>query len=187
MVVCRFRGLVRARGRGVQEAGGELPDELARRVLTSTATTAAVTTSSAEELAREIAEGVRTVAAAGARVLVATAKEGVHGHGPKTPIPRRPVHAPRAIRQDGLHGAVGVPHRLRPVRVGDELGLGLAVGVLDLLARRVARLGGLGGRLPLRHARRELDVVVLLAVAVPLRDPARGQRRRGERGTFGGG
>lgn len=38
--------------------------------------------------------------------------------------------------------------------------------------------------IPLRNAGRELDVVVLLAVGVPLRNPARRKMWRGKRGAF---
>ena len=76
---------------------------------------------------------------------------------------------------------------------------GHAVGVVG--ARRggvgaaVAVGRGLGGRLPLRRARRQLDEIVLLGRGVPLGDPARGQRGRrkgrpfaaGRRGTCHGG
>jgi hypothetical protein len=77
--------------------------------------------------------------------------------------------------------------RLGAVRVGDELRLRGSVWVVDVLTRGVTRLDGLGGNLPLRHAGRELDEVVLLACAIPLRDPARWQVGRGVRGTLGAG
>ena len=73
--------------------------------------------------------------------------------------------------------------------MGDDLGLrlarvsGLAVRVLGDLGGRVSRLDGLGGDIPLRDAGGQLDVVVLLARAIPLRDPACGEGWRGKRGT----
>lgn len=82
--------------------------------------------------------------------------------------------------------------RLRAVRVRDDLRLEAtdarrAIRVVRGLRRRVARGRGLGRGLPLRDARGQLDEVVLLAGAVPLRDPASGEWWRGVRGTLGAG
>lgn len=105
-----------------------------------------------------------------------------------TAIARGTTRAPCALGQDGLHGAVGVADRLRTVGMSDELRLGWgAVGMFDVLGRGAAREGGLGRRVPLRDAGGQLDEVILLAGAIPLRNPAGGQWRRGKRGTLGGG
>lgn len=75
-------------------------------------------------------------------------------------------------------------NRLRSVGVGDQLGLGDAEGVLGLLRRGASR-GSLVRGFPLGDAGRDGDEVVLLARAVPLRDPSWRQLRRLIRGAFG--
>lgn len=76
---------------------------------------------------------------------------------------------------------------LRAVGVCDELMLaGRPVRVFCAGGRRASRCG-LGGRLPLRHAGGYLDIVILLAAAVPLRDPSGGELRWFERGAVVGG
>lgn len=136
----------------------------------------------AEELACETTEvtqgtgAVTSTATAAVRRVLVAAEQSVHSHTPDTPISRRPVNTACSVGHDGLHGAISMAHRLRPVRVGDELRLllGSAVGVLDLRRRSVARLGRLSGDLPLRNSGRELDIVVLLARTIPLSNPAGG-------------
>lgn len=143
---------------------------------------------SSQELTGEPAQGIRAVSATTLSGMLVTAQEGIHRHAAETSsITSRTIRAPRAIGHDGFHCTVGVLDRLRTVGVGDELGLGRAVRVLNLLARRVARLHSMGWNVPLRHARGELDKVILLARAIPLRNPAGGEIRRGIRGTLGAG
>ena len=129
--------------------------------------------------------------------------EAVTWQGPytKASVAVGAVQASGAVGHDWLHGAVGVLDRLGAVRVRDELRRSrrhaaggaarrrLAVWVLGgLVGGSIARLvDGLRGHLPLGDARRELHVVVLLARAVPLGDPAGGQARGRKRGTLGAG
>lgn len=90
-----------------------------------------------------------------------------------TSITGRSIRAPRSVRHDGLHGAVGMLDSLRTVRMGDKLGRGgSTVRVFDGLSGRAARFGGLRRYFPLRCTGCKLDVVVLLAGTIPLRDPA---------------
>lgn len=102
----------------------------------------------------------------------------------KTSIAGRTIYASGSVRHYRLHGTVGMFDRLRPIGMGDELGRRRAVGMVNSLSRCGAGLCGLGGNLPLRHARGELHVVVFFAGAVPLRDPAGRKLRRGKRGTL---
>lgn len=102
----------------------------------------------------------------------------------KTSIAGWPISASGSVGHYRLHGAVGVLERLRSVGMRDELGRRRAVGVLDGLSGGGASLCSLCRNLPLRNAGGELDVVVLFAGTVPLRDPAGGQLRRGKRGTL---
>ena len=62
--------------------------------------------------------------------------------------------------------------RLGAVGMRDDLGRRNAVRVIFLLRGGAAGFGGLGRNLPLGDAGGELDVVVLSAGRVPLRDPA---------------
>lgn len=115
------------------------------------------------------------------------AEQRVLGNATKSSIPRRAVRAPVGVgRHQGFHVAIGMLHRLRSVGMCNELLLvGHAVWVLGCLRGGAAR-GSLGGRLPLRDARGKLDVVVLPAIAVPLRDPTRRQLWWFERGAVVG-
>jgi hypothetical protein len=184
VVVLGCLGLVAVRR---EQAGRELAHELAGRVL-ATVTAVSAVTAAAEELTGESAERVRTVAAATTVSGVLATKEGVHCHATKaSPISSGAVRTPRSIRHDRFHSAIGMLDRLRTVWVRDELRLGGAVGVFDVLSGRVARLDSMGGNLPLRHACGELDKVVLLARAIPLRNPAGGQIGGSVRGAFGAG
>lgn len=112
--------------------------------------------------------------------------EQVRGKAPNRSVSRLASDASCAIArgQDRLHTAVGVPNSLRTVGMGDELGLGNAERVL-LLLRRGASRGSLRRSFPLRDASRDGDEIILLARAVPLRDPSRRQLWRLERGAFG--
>lgn len=81
---------------------------------------------------------------------------------------------------------------LTPIRILNDVQLlllcaGSAIRVLDPLGRslgRGTRGRGVHGGVPLRGAGRKLHEVVLLGHAVPLRDPAFGERGRGVRGAF---
>jgi hypothetical protein len=79
--------------------------------------------------------------------------------------------------------------RLGAVRVCNDLrrGRGAVRMIDDLLAGRVARVRGLSRNLPLGDTGRELHKVVFLAGAVPLRNPARGERGRRVGGALGAG
>lgn len=87
---------------------------------------------------------------------------------PQAPIGAPATNTPRPVRRGSvlsgiyrLEPAVGVPHRLGPVRMHDDLGaviaassMGGAVGVIEARGGGSADRGGLGGCLPLRCARR---------------------------------
>lgn len=98
----------------------------------------------------------------------------------------RPINAPRAVWQDGLHGAIRMLDSLRAIGVGDELWLGRgAVWVVSDLAWRCTTGSSMRRDIPLRYTSGELYEVVFLAGAVPLCDPARVEWWRRERGTLG--
>lgn len=85
-----------------------------------------------------------------------------------------------AIRHDGLHGSIRVLYSLRAVRMCDDLRRRRAVRML-CAGSRSACLDRIGGNIPLRNTSGQLDVVVLSAGTIPLRDPPSGQawRRKG--------
>lgn len=118
------------------------------------------------------------------------AQEGIHGHTTQPAITVWTIPSSCPVGHYRFHGPIGVPDRLRSIGMCDDLGLrraGRTVWVIGDLAGRIPRLDGLRGHLPLRYSGRQLHVVVLLGSAIPLRDPACGEVRRGERGTVGGG
>lgn len=102
-------------------------------------------------------------------------------------VTRLSSDAPGALarRHHRLHPSVGVPNGLRAIRMRDELGLArYAVRVFLGLGGGAAGRG-LGRDLPLGHAGRDGDKIVLLARAVPLCNPSRRELRRLVRGAFG--
>lgn len=133
-------------------------------------------------------ERVRVVRASSVRLLASgqVTYEGVAEDGPNATITSRSINAPRAVRargQDRLHGPIRVLNGLGAIGMRDDLRLAArrAIRVLDGVGRSAAADGcGVGRGLPLRHAGGQLDEVVLLAVGVPLRNPARGHVRRPE-------
>lgn len=75
-------------------------------------------------------------------------------------------------------------HRLGTIGMCDKLRLaGDTIWMFDVVGRSTADRGGIGRYFPLRHPCRQLYIVILLAIAIPLCDPACGQRRRSERGA----
>lgn len=102
------------------------------------------------------------------------------GGRPKRPAYPKSTLASWAIGQDGLHGSIRVLDSLRAVRVRDDLRRGRAVRMLRA-GNRSACLDRIGGSIPLGNTSGQLDVVVLSARTIPLRDPTGGQawRRKG--------
>lgn len=103
-----------------------------------------------------------------------------------TTLTSRAIGAPRAIGHDGFHSPISVAEGLAAIWMGDDLRLMArgTVGILDIRARGIARLCGFGRGFPLGDASRQLNEVILSARAIPLRNPTRGERRRGKRGTL---
>lgn len=104
----------------------------------------------------------------------------------KAPVTRLSISAygsrvARFVWHDRLHSTVSVLDGLGAVRMCDELGLATwdAEGMLDVGGRSTAYGRSVCRDVPLRDTSGQLDVVVLLAIGVPLRDPARRQVRWG--------
>lgn len=124
------------------------------------------------------------------------AKDRKAGHGrqtyPKPTVTDRPIDnsCSWAVwghrRVHRLHGTVGVAKRLAAVGMGNEFVPGRdAIGMVPDRGGRAACRRSVCRDIPLRNSRRQLDEIVFPARSIPLRDPARRELRRGERGALG--
>lgn len=176
----------------VHKARRQLPNELScARGLVSSIAAATTTMAAAEELVcktAEIAQWTGAVATAAATTMtrVLSAEQSVHSHASKTPFTRGTIYTSGAVRHNWFHGTICMAHSLRSIRMRDEFRtFGSAVRMFALGSWSISRFGWFSRNLPLRNTGRQLYIIIFLACAIPLSNPARGQRGRSKRGAFG--
>jgi len=188
-VVGLGRGRLASRGKQVGcQLRGKLPANAAAAAMSTSGV--ARFQKAADHLSSQSTEGAAPVRSAATMWFTAEGTiERASEERPKRPIPvcttgtSGPFGRSILSRVHRLKPAVGISRRLAAVGMHDDLGavhfLGGAVGVFSARSRGAAATHrrGLGGSVPLRCARRELNEVVLPGRGVPLGDPACGKRR----------